>query len=114
MTVGDVIFAVKVIACPTVDGFTDDVSAAALVVCSTVWFTTADVLLRLLMSPRYTAVIGYASAFRLDFVRVPTPALFRIALPIVYVCVKYLHTNTTVPVGGIGLAVVTRAVRVAF
>jgi len=52
VTVGDVIFAVNVIACPTMDGFTDDVSAAALVVCCTVWFSTADVLLRLFVSPR--------------------------------------------------------------
>jgi hypothetical protein len=52
MTVGDVIFAVNITACPSVDGFADDVSAAALVVCSTVWFSTADVLLRLLVSPR--------------------------------------------------------------
>ena len=36
LTVGDVNFAVNVIACPTLDGFTDEVSAAALVVCSTV------------------------------------------------------------------------------
>jgi hypothetical protein len=35
MTVGDVIFEVKVTACPTLDGFTDDVIVAALVVCST-------------------------------------------------------------------------------
>ena len=52
MTVGDVIFAVNVTATPTVDGFVDDVSAAALVVCSTVWLTTGEVLLRLLLSPR--------------------------------------------------------------
>jgi len=51
VTVGDVIFAVNVIACPTVDGFTDDVSAAALVVCSTVWFRMGDVLARLFVSP---------------------------------------------------------------
>ena len=52
MTVGDVNFAVNVIGCPTVAGFTDDDSAAALVVCSTVWSSTADVLPRLLASPR--------------------------------------------------------------
>ena len=35
-TVGEVIFAVNVTACPTVDGFTDDVIVAAVFVCSTV------------------------------------------------------------------------------
>ena len=114
MTVGDVIFAVNVTACPTVDGFADDVIAAALPVCSTVWFRTVDTLLRLFVSPRYTAIMGYEPAFRLDFVRVAIPALFRVAVPIVYVVVKYFHMKTTVPVGGTGPDVVTRAVKVTF
>jgi len=51
MIVGEVIFAVNVTAWPTVDGFGDAVSAAALVVLSTDWFTTGDALLWLLASP---------------------------------------------------------------
>ena|SRR5690242_19707847 len=114
MTVGDVNFAVNVIACPTVEGFDEEVSVAALVVCSTVWFNAADVLPRLLVSPRYTAIIGYGSAFRLDLARVATPALFRVAVPSVYVVVKYFHMKTTVPVGGTGPDVVTCAVKITF
>jgi len=114
MTVGDVIFAVNVTACPTVDGFADDVIAAALPVCSTVWFRTVDTLPRLFVSPRYTAITGYEPAFRLDFIRVATASLFSVAVPIVYVVVKYFHMKTTVPVGGTGPDVVTRAVKVTF
>ena len=58
ITVGDVIFAVKVTAWPCVDGFGDDVSAAMLVVCSTTWFSTPDVLLWFAASPEYTAING--------------------------------------------------------
>lgn len=58
MTVGDVIFAVNVTAWPTLDGFSDDVMVAALVVCSTVWIRSGEVLARLLVSPWYLAVSG--------------------------------------------------------
>lgn len=51
MTVGEVIFAVKVTACPELDGFSEDVIVAALVVGSTLWFRTEDVLPRLFASP---------------------------------------------------------------
>jgi hypothetical protein len=65
-----------------------------------------------LVSPRYTAIIGYGSAFRLDFVRVAAPALFRVAVPIVYVCVKYFHMKATVPVGGIEPPLATTAKKI--
>jgi hypothetical protein len=55
ITVGEVIVAVKVIACPKVDGLGDDVIVAELVVCNTVWFSTGEVLPRLFRSPLYTA-----------------------------------------------------------
>jgi hypothetical protein len=51
LTVGDVMVAVKVTACPDVDGFGDEVSVAELVASVTTWFTTEDVLLRLFASP---------------------------------------------------------------
>jgi len=51
-TVGEVIFAVKVTACPCVDGLGDEVSVAELVACCTVWLKTGDVLPELLPSPR--------------------------------------------------------------
>jgi hypothetical protein len=40
--------------------------------------------------------------------------LFRVALPIVYVVVKYFHLKTTVPVGGSEPDVLTRAVKLTF
>jgi len=57
-TVGDVIVAVKVTACPCADGLGDEVSVAVLVASSTTWFSTADVLPKLAASPTYTAVNG--------------------------------------------------------
>ena len=57
-TVGDLIVAVKVTACPCVDGFGNEVSVAVLVASNTTWFSTADVLPRLAASPKYTAVNG--------------------------------------------------------
>jgi hypothetical protein len=56
MTVGEVIFVVKVTSCPRVDGFADELSVAELVACCITWFSTAEVLLALLASPAYTAV----------------------------------------------------------
>lgn len=50
-TVGDVIVAVNVTACPSVEGFGDEVSVAALVVCSTSWFKMAELLGGLFTSP---------------------------------------------------------------
>lgn len=44
ITVGDVIFAVKVTASPCVDGLGDEVSVALLVVSNTTWVRTVDVL----------------------------------------------------------------------
>jgi hypothetical protein len=58
VTVGEVILAVNVTACPRVDGFADDVMVAALVVCFTTWVSTGEELLRLNASPKYTAAIG--------------------------------------------------------
>lgn len=43
-----------------------------------------------------------------------TQAVFRVAVPIVYVVVKYFHMKTTMPLGGTGPEVVTRAVKVTF
>ena len=58
VTVGDVIVALKVTLWPWVDGFGDEVSFAALVVCFTTWLRTADVLPALFPSPEYAAVSG--------------------------------------------------------
>jgi hypothetical protein len=58
MTVGEMICAVNVTGWPKLDGFSEDVIVAALVVGSTLWFSTEDVLPRLFVSPAYTAVRG--------------------------------------------------------
>ena len=59
VTVGEVILAVKVTACPRLEGLAEEVMVAALVACFTTWVTTAEVLLVLNTSPEYTPVIEY-------------------------------------------------------
>jgi len=51
VVVGEVIFAVKVTDSPCVEGFGDEVRAAALVVWLITWFRMGDALLALLASP---------------------------------------------------------------
>ena len=51
MNVGDVMVAVNVTTSPELDGFGDEVSVAALVAWVMTWFTTLEVLPRLLASP---------------------------------------------------------------
>jgi hypothetical protein len=58
VTVGDIIFAVKVTASPGVDGFGDEVRVAALVASNTTWSSTTEVLPEFSASPTYTAVSG--------------------------------------------------------
>lgn len=77
------------------DGFSDDVIVAALVVWTTTWFNMGDALLELLASPLYTAISGYGSALRFFFVRVAIPLLSKMAVPIV----KRDHVKATFPVG---------------
>jgi hypothetical protein len=109
ITVGDVIVAVNVTGLPWLDGFSDELRAAALVVSTITWFNTADVLLRLCASPLYTATKGYRSALRFDLVNVAVPWLFSAAEPIVWP-----QVNVTLPVGGIGPEDFTAAVKVTF
>jgi hypothetical protein len=59
VTVGEVILAVKVTACPGLEGLAEEVMVAALLACFTTWITTAEVLLKLNASPEYIAVIEY-------------------------------------------------------
>ena len=83
-------------------------SVAEVVVCLTTWFRIADALLALEVSPKYTAVSGKRSAFRLDLLRVATPLALIVAVPME--CP--LQVKFTVPVGGTGPDVVTIAVQV--
>ena len=51
VTVGEEIWAVKVTGCPRVEGFREEVSAAELVACVTIWFRATEVLPKLFASP---------------------------------------------------------------
>jgi len=58
VTVGEVIVAVNVTACPTLDGFTDGLMLAEVFAGRKCCGSTADALPKFIASPRYTATSG--------------------------------------------------------
>lgn len=86
--------AVKVTACPKVEGFCDEVSVTTLVAFSTTWLSTGDVLPANILFPAYTAVMDLVPAARVEVVKVATP-LLSVAVPSFTLPI----INVTLPVG---------------
>lgn len=99
--VGPAMVAVNVIEAPKVLGFVLDANVVAETVLLTVWTTGDDVLVPLLPSPPYTAVMLWTATLKLETVSVATNDPFNVALPIeVAPSIK-----VTVPVGAIPVTV---------
>ena len=99
--------AVKVTAFPTVEGFKEDVTAVVVVFLFTTWLTAAEVLVRKVASPPYTAVMEWVPAVRVAVVKVATPA---VSVPVPSAVTPSL--NVTVPLGVPVAVLVTVAVNI--
>jgi hypothetical protein len=105
--VDEITVAVKVTACPTDEGLTEDVSVVVVVACVTVCERADDELPRKLVSPPYSAVMAWVPVERLDVLKAACPDELRVPVPIG----APPSLNVTLPVRPATLEV-TRAVKV--
>jgi hypothetical protein len=77
----------------------EEVRVAEVVVGSTTWLTSWDVLGAFMESPLYTAIRGYVPALSIGVVRVATDIPLRLLLRVADPMVKRSHMNLTLPVG---------------
>src|SRR5205823_1863225 len=87
--------AVKVTAWPNTDGLAEEITVLVLLTWLTVWVMAADMLLPKLVSPPYTAVIGWAPTGKLTVVNVARPMALSVPVP----RLMALSRKVTVPVG---------------
>ena len=99
--------AVKVTAFPTVEGFKEDVTAVVVVFLFTTWLTAAEVLVRKVASPPYTAVMEWVPAVSAEVEKVATPA---VSVPVPSTAAPSL--KVTVPLGVPVAVLLTVAVKV--
>jgi len=76
-----VMAAVKVTACPCVEGFSEEASFVVVLAFLTVSVSAGEVLVRRLVLPEYTAVMEWLPTVNVLTLRVATPLLFNVADP---------------------------------
>jgi predicted small secreted protein len=104
----EVTAAVKVTACPYMDGFGEDESAVVVVGSSTTCFTVFDVLLEKVESPAYFAVVESVPSGSDDVVKLAEPPLND---PVPSTVVPFMN-DTVSPSGGAPALEVITAVKV--